>query len=938
MPLMYLLIHFCCMTDHSRCLCKEPEGTIEYEERLTIVSDLDVHQTIFDEVLSKRKPIKFRRCRFVSQILVQSEIEFNVDFYDCVFNSSLSIRGHWNSVSFSYCIFEKQLDTSGTKFDGGLVFHGCTFKREVITSKSVGELAFTHIGGGLTISDSHFEDILDLQCVTVKETLNIDKTSFDGDVLINGIVRDGEVLTSKLGQFLMESSVCSGGFLLQGAVIDGRISIYFSRFEGNFMMARRVGPPVKYLSCIAGGMDLKETVFSRDLSFYGGTLSGDLDMDNVDICGDFMLSRYDDRDWCRGFVPSHLTGLLMDQCKVGGRTYLSGCTFSDDVVMNGCRFEREFYFHENDETSGFSRLEGDFELRDCIFTSVFRSEGLEVFGSVVLMNDVFEKPVSFSRLLNGDTALIPSRFHGPFTMESCRIGDLMSIMGTEFGSDARFVFSTFANNVRFSCTLRLEIPKFVGSVFHGQAIFRESKFEQDLSMYQCRFEGMADFGNVLITKDLVMSRRNQKADCPSCTEFLSDAIFADLQVGGLSEFEGCHFHGPADFSRCIFERECRFSALNYDVSGNATVHSSIFDGEARFDHSEFKGDALFSAVIFNEMANFVSVTFERSADFGSEFGYGYGSTFFGVDFSRTYFHGHCWMSDCTIGGSVTFDMVVFDDDVAIIPAAGDDNADIIRFRGVTFSKTATIRIDKGCTLDMTNAFLNGVVRADIGAGGCNLVLTDSEVIGSLFVTATGSHIQMGGCTVTGTVDISSDFETIDLSRSMISGQFYVDWDYIISEGHLVSNGSDVYRMLKENYARIGRYDDEDRAYIEFRLREAGNGLTATSKLWGYAYRFFGRIGGLGTRIASIVLTMALLVIAFAAIYAFLPGANLSLEGEGTVSMWDNVYYSMVTFLTLEPGDLSPANELTQLITVAEGFLGIFMIFYLTMAFARKILR
>ena len=219
-----------------------------------------------------------------------------------------------------------------------------------------------------------------------------------------------------------------------------------------------------------------------------------------------------------------------------------------------------------------------------------------------------------------------------------------------------------------------------------------------------------------------------------------------------------------------------------------------------------------------------------------------------------------------------------------------------------------------------------------------MVLTDSEVIGSLFVTAMGSHIQMGGCTVTGTVDISSDFETIDLSRSMISGQLYVDWDYIISDGHLVSDGSDVYRMLKENYARIGRYDDEDRAYIEFRLREASNGLTATSKLWGYAYRFFGRIGGLGTRIASIVLTMALLVIAFAAIYAFLPGANLSLEGGGTVSMWDNVYYSMVTFLTLEPGDLSPANELTQLITVAEVFLGIFMIFYLTMAFARKILR
>ena len=926
------------MADHSRCPREEPEGTIEHEGRSTVISDLDVHQDIFDEALSKCASIKFRGCRFVSQILARSEAGCDVDFYDCVFDSSFSIRGHWGSVSFSHCFFERQVDTSGTMLDGDLVLQGCTFKREVSISGSAGESTSTYIGRGLTISDSRFEDVLDLQRVTVEEALSVEKSSFGGDVLMNGVVRDDVVQTSRLGRFVMESSVCSGGFLMQGAVIEGCISIYFSRFEGNFMMARRVDPPVKYLSCTAGGMDLRETVFSRDLSFYGGTLSGDLNMDNVDICGDFMLSRYDDRDWCRGFVPSKLAGLLMDQCKVGGRTYLSGCTFSDDVVMRGCRFEREFYFHENDEASGFPRLEGGLEVRDCVFASILRSEGLEVLGSVAMMNDVFEKPISFSRLLEGDTVLIPSRFHGPFTMESCRIGDLMSIMGTEFGSDARFVFSTFANNVRFSCTLRLEVPRFVGSVFHGQAVFRESKFEQDLSMYQCRFEGLADFGNVLITKDLVMSRRNQKADCPSCTEFLSDAVFADLQVGGLSEFEGCHFHGPADFSRCIFERECRFSALNHDMSGDVTVHCCTFDGEVCFDHSEFKGDALFSAVGFNSMANFVSVTFERSADFGSESGCGYGSTFSGVDFSRTYFHGHCWMRDCIIGGSVTFDMVVFDDDVVIVPAAGDEKADVMCFRGVTFSKTATVRVDRGCTLDMTNAFLNGVVRADVGAGGCDLVLTDSEVIGSLFVTATGSNIRMGGCTVTGTVDVSSDFETIDLSRSMISGQLYVDWDYISSGGHLVSDGSDVYRMLKENYARIGRYDDEDRAYIEFRLREAGDGLTATSRLWGYAYRFFGRIGGLGTRIASIIMTMVLMVLAFAVIYAFLPGADLTLEGGGTASMWDNLYYSMVTFLTLEPGDLSPANELTQLITVAEGFLGIFMIFYLTMAFARKILR
>ena len=69
------------------------------------------------------------------------------------------------------------------------------------------------------------------------------------------------------------------------------------------------------------------------------------------------------------------------------------------------------------------------------------------------------------------------------------------------------------------------------------------------------------------------------------------------------------------------------------------------------------------------------------------------------------------------------------------------------------------------------------------------------------------------------------------------------------------------------------------------------------------------------------------------------GYQVATQNTGNIpSILDAIYYSGITFLTIGYGDIHPANLLAKILSVIEGFLGIFLMSYFTVSFVRKLLR
>ena len=96
------------------------------------------------------------------------------------------------------------------------------------------------------------------------------------------------------------------------------------------------------------------------------------------------------------------------------------------------------------------------------------------------------------------------------------------------------------------------------------------------------------------------------------------------------------------------------------------------------------------------------------------------------------------------------------------------------------------------------------------------------------------------------------------------------------------------------------------------------------------------LGGYATKPKRIVLTMGIIVLIFAFIF-MIPGIlDLGKNSYGPIKA--GIYHSLITFLTIGYGDVTPKSWCGIILCGIEGFLGMFLISYFTVAFVRKVLR
>lgn len=226
-------------------------------------------------------------------------------------------------------------------------------------------------------------------------------------------------------------------------------------------------------------------------------------------------------------------------------------------------------------------------------------------------------------------------------------------------------------------------------------------------------------------------------------------------------------------------------------------------------------------------------------------------------------------------------------------------------------------------------------------------------------------IDLSDTVVRGLIDLiptgSMELEVLYLTRMRSLGQLFIDWEENrvkrLIEGQTdTGNGekADQYRILKEEFTNTGQYDSEDRAYVMFKRHER-KALARThleksrmNAFWVYpstAFQWlvFDKMGKYATDPLRVLVSMLTVYTLFSIAYIVLP-PFFETGIESTVGEQPDVgpvaigfYHSAITFLTIGYGDFHPTGFF-RWISGVEGFFGIFLTAYFTVAFVRKILR
>jgi len=499
----------------------------------------------------------------------------------------------------------------------------------------------------------------------------------------------------------------------------------------------------------------------------------------------------------------------------------------------------------------------------------------------------------------------------------------------------------------------------------GQPLDLSYTYVKDFSMSAYR-----DLRNV--PKDHIVCLQNFKAN---------GAFFDSLNEVDFSfvKFEGSETNFQSSiFGDCpISFYHTEFAAVNtlFDHSkfgaGLAKFQYSIYSSKSvSFDHVFFKmGDILFvSAQFGNSRVSFKSAHFgQGSVDFHySRFGKG------NLTFDKARFG----------GGEVSFKRVDF----------GEGKIDFKRASfgdGLIDFSESEFKGDK--IIFRSSIFGQGKILFDQISSTSDFVFDNAEFgSGSLsFFQATANSLSFQLCQLNNHVDLRvTKVSLIDLRYTIVRdiidlmpnekckveidqmnfsgmrnlGQLYIDWrlnqvrDLILSQTDTtLRQKSEQFLVLKETYNSTGRYADEDKAYIWYKRMELKSDLEyalarkKSNGIWAYPTAFFkwllfDKVGLYATEPLRVLFSVGVVYTLFSLIYLVMPlvaDTYIDTGGGEVLANLNEVakafYYSAITFLTIGYGEYYPVGVL-RVFASLEGYVGVFLMGYFSVAFVRKVLR
>jgi hypothetical protein len=210
-------------------------------------------------------------------------------------------------------------------------------------------------------------------------------------------------------------------------------------------------------------------------------------------------------------------------------------------------------------------------------------------------------------------------------------------------------------------------------------------------------------------------------------------------------------------------------------------------------------------------------------------------------------------------------------------------------------------------------------------------------------------------------DFKININVVDMSGMRLIGKIYVDWklnnceDIILNQQETtIRQKAEQFRILKQNFSGTGKYDDEDKAYVMFKRLESRADLREEiarnkwANIWarpafGFKWLVFDKIGLYATSPGRVLISVVIFWVFFGTTYYLVQLSGLGKTGS-SVNNPDNLtpflqsfYHSAVTFFTIGYGDVFPQG-MSRIVSGLEGFMGVFMMSYFTVAFVRKVLR
>ncbi len=396
-------------------------------------------------------------------------------------------------------------------------------------------------------------------------------------------------------------------------------------------------------------------------------------------------------------------------------------------------------------------------------------------------------------------------------------------------------------------------------------------------------------------------------------------------------------NGNKDFSNTIFSNEKKiFTGSNFN-SGKVSFKNVLFNGNLiDFHFSTFdKGELMF------DRAEFGSCVFDlRAIEFNS--------------------------------GTINFYRNIFADGDQIFEAAklGASN---VMFKNCRFGKGilnfSNLESENACISFENVDFGQGMISFKRSQLHC-LKFSDCELdtYTDLRLIAC-SNLDLSDTIIKDIVDINPTeytlkVQNLNLAGIRLLGKIYIDWNTLNLKKLIKNQKTDdfikaeQFRLLKENFNAIGNYDQEDLAYVEFKRHYAKTSLNKKIRSKPKYFKpifylsyfteklIFDRMGHYATNPLRVLLSMIYVYLFFSILYLII---DLHTDSHIYSSLFNpldtrylsivsrSFYHSIITFFTIGYGDYYPDGVL-RVLSGIEGFIGMFMMSYFTVAFARKVLR
>lgn len=428
-----------------------------------------------------------------------------------------------------------------------------------------------------------------------------------------------------------------------------------------------------------------------------------------------------------------------------------------------------------------------------------------------------------------------------------------------------------------------------------------------------------------------------------------DFTYADFGHSSVG-FEGTRFsNGTKNFQSVKFgDGDISFNSANFGHGDLIFADASFSNGNVDFKNTVF-GDGVvdFKFAKFNEG----NISFERA-----RFGKGK------KDFKNVEFG----------GGRIDLRRVEFNDGDISFEGA-EFGSGKVNFRGSQFGVGHKI-FDLA---DFTKCEVN-FDKVDFGSGSISFNQATANQISfnacsfncfTDFRFSSCKLLNMANSVVRDIIDMVPEnnevaIHEINMVNTRIIGRIFINWrendvyNFIYNQKKSTwFQKAEQFRILKENFRVNGQYEDEDDAYVEFKRCEAkahlGESLKGSifKKLLGYLnYYFqvyvFDYVGRYATSPIRVLINGVLTIFTFGILYYL---ADTFLHAYGSIEstlpeginhshdFLNGLYYSAITFFTIGYGDYFPEGIL-KLFAAFEGFSGVFLMSYFTVAFVRKILR